>query len=402
LSVSSPLVRDLLASGRRSFSFEFFPPKDDEGERQLWQTIRQLESLRPSFVSVTYGAGGSTREKTIDIVSRIHERFGLEAMAHLTCVNATVDELRQTVRQMRDAGVENVLALRGDPPQGQDRWTQTDGGLEFSHELVTVLREEFDVAIGAAAFPETHIHATSPEDDLRHLKAKVDAGAQFLITQMFFDNAYYFDFVARARAAGIDVPIIPGVMPILSSDGIKRMTELSAARLPDGLVRRRRGRGRAGRLLRHAAVRRAAGRRRAGHPFPHAEPLARHARDPQRPEAAPPVGSHRDRRGRRARLGLDRQLLGDGRGAVGAVVAHVDAVVLAVGPHAERAQQPAPAADVVDLQVAVEHQGSGFHAIVAAQVLVHAVEVDLERRAHVGGQAHDGPGHRPASWQQHR
>jgi methylenetetrahydrofolate reductase (NADPH) len=219
------------------FSFEFFPPKTEAGEANLDRALGELKALEPHYVSVTYGAGGSTREKTIDIVSRIHERFGLEAMAHLTCVNATVDELRQTVRQMRDAGVENVLALRGDPPQGQDRWTQTDGGLEFSHELVTVLREEFDVAIGAAAFPETHIHATSPEDDLRHLKAKVDAGAQFLITQMFFDNAYYFDFVARARAAGIDVPIIPGVMPILSSDGIKRMTELSAARLPDGLVR---------------------------------------------------------------------------------------------------------------------------------------------------------------------
>jgi methylenetetrahydrofolate reductase (NADPH) len=136
---------------------------------------------------------------------------------------------------MREAGVDNVLALRGDPPRGQERWTKTEGGLEYSRELVELLREDYDFAIGGAAFPETHIHATSPEDDMRFLKAKVDAGVQFLITQMFFDNRYYFDFVDRARAAGIDVPIVPGVMPILSLDGIKRMTELSAAHLPEGL-----------------------------------------------------------------------------------------------------------------------------------------------------------------------
>jgi methylenetetrahydrofolate reductase (NADPH) len=219
------------------FSFEFFPPKTDAGEENLQRALGELRALEPDYVSVTYGAGGSTREKTIDIVSQIRSQHGMEAMAHLTCVNATVDELRRTVDQMCAAGVQNVLALRGDPPQGQDRWTKTAGGLEYSHELVAILREDYDVAIGAAAFPETHIHATSPEEDLRYLKAKVDAGAQFLITQMFFDNAYYFDFVARARAIGIDVPIIPGVMPILSSDGIKRMTELSAAKLPEGLVR---------------------------------------------------------------------------------------------------------------------------------------------------------------------
>ena len=231
-------IDDILAQARDPvFSFEFFPPKTPAGEENLQAALGDLGPLAPNYVSVTYGAGGSTRERTIEIVSEIKERHGLEAMAHLTCVNATVAQLRRTLDQMRAAGIENVLALRGDPPQGQEDWTKTEGGFEYSRELIAMLRADYDFAIGAAAFPETHIHATSAEDDLRYLKAKVDDGATFLITQMFFDNAYYYDFVARARAIGIGVPIIPGVMPILSSAGIKRMAELSAARLPDGLVR---------------------------------------------------------------------------------------------------------------------------------------------------------------------
>jgi methylenetetrahydrofolate reductase (NADPH) len=187
---------------------------------------------------VTYGAGGTTRETTIEIVATLKEEFGIEAMAHFTCVNATTDELRATLGRMRDAGVENVLALRGDPPAGQERWSKTEGGLEYSRELVELIRSEFpEFVVGGAAFPETHIHASSPEDDIRHLKAKVDAGMQFLITQLFFDNAHYFDFVARAREAGVEVPIIPGVMPITSYEGVKRMTTLSAAELPEGLER---------------------------------------------------------------------------------------------------------------------------------------------------------------------
>jgi methylenetetrahydrofolate reductase (NADPH) len=219
------------------FSFEFFPPKTPEGEENLYAALRELQALRPAYVSVTYGAGGSTRSKTIEIVSTIKEKFGLEAMAHFTCVNATKDELRATLDQMRAAGIENVLALRGDPPAGEERWTRTDGGLEYSRELVELLRDEYDVAIGAAAFPETHIHATSPEDDLRYLKDKVDAGARFLVTQLFFDNEVYFDFVRRARSAGIEVPIIAGIMPIVSLEGVKRMTQLSAATLPPQLER---------------------------------------------------------------------------------------------------------------------------------------------------------------------
>jgi methylenetetrahydrofolate reductase (NADPH) len=226
----------LLNAEEPTFSFEFFPPKSEAGEANLAAALTELHALAPAFVSVTYGAGGSTRDRTVEIVSELKRRYGLEAMAHLTCVNATVSELRSTLDVMRGAGVENVLALRGDPPADQERWTKTEGGLEYSRELVELIRSEYpEFAIGAACFPEVHIHATSAEDDLRFLKAKVDAGASFLITQMFFDNAYYFDFVARARDIGIDVPIIPGVMPILSAAGIKRMAELSAAKLPSRL-----------------------------------------------------------------------------------------------------------------------------------------------------------------------
>jgi methylenetetrahydrofolate reductase (NADPH) len=226
----------LAARDRPLFSFEFFPPKSPAGEANLQTALRELQPLAPDYVSVTYGAGGTTRETTIEIVSSLKAEFGIEAMAHFTCVNATRDELRVTLDRMRDAGVENVLALRGDPPAGQERWTKTDGGLEFSRELVELIRSEYpEFVVGGAAFPETHIHATSPEDDIRFLKAKVDAGMQFLITQLFFDNAHFFTFVERARDAGIEVPIIPGVMPITSFEGIKRMTTLSAAELPEDL-----------------------------------------------------------------------------------------------------------------------------------------------------------------------
>jgi methylenetetrahydrofolate reductase (NADPH) len=224
------------------FSFEFFPPKTEEGERNLYRALGALRELEPAFVSVTYGAGGSTREKTLGIVSRIRDEYGLEAMAHFTCVGATAGELRETLDAMAAAGHQNVLALRGDPPQGQEEWTRTEGGLEYSRELVELIREGYDFSIGAACFPETHIHATSPEEDLEHLKAKVDAGARFLITQLFFDNDRYFAFVQRARAIGIDVPIVPGIWPITNVAQIERVTELSAATLPDGLARELRAR----------------------------------------------------------------------------------------------------------------------------------------------------------------
>ncbi len=230
-------IDELLADASEpSFSFEFFPPKSPAGEANLDRALEDLHPMGPAFVSVTYGAGGSTREKTVEIVSRLNETHGLEAMAHLTCVNATVDELRRTLDQMQAAGVKNVLALRGDPPRGEKRWTKTVGGYEYAAELIAMLRGEYPFAVGAAAFPETHIHATSPEDDLRFLKAKVDAGAQFLITQMFFDNQSYYDFVARAREVGVDVPIIPGIWPITNVAQIKKVTEMCGARLPAAMT----------------------------------------------------------------------------------------------------------------------------------------------------------------------
>jgi methylenetetrahydrofolate reductase (NADH) len=223
---------------RPVFSFEFFPPKTEEGERNLRRTLSSLRDLEPDFVSVTYGAGGSTEQKqrTIEIVSHIKRDLGMEAMAHFTCVGATTEELRATLSHMRDEGIENVLALRGDPPAGETEWTATEGGLSYSRELIELIRDEYPFAIGAACFPETHIHAVSPEEDLRYLGEKVGAGARFLITQVFFDNAYYWDFVRRARAAGIDTPIIPGVMPITNVGQIKRITDLCGSALPAALV----------------------------------------------------------------------------------------------------------------------------------------------------------------------
>ncbi|QEC47141.1 methylenetetrahydrofolate reductase [NAD(P)H] [Baekduia soli] len=229
-------IDQLLGGDEPTFSFEFFPPKTPEGEANFQRALRELAPLEPSFVSVTYGAGGTTREKTVETVRQIKDELGLEAMAHFTCVGATTDELRVTLEEIRAAGIDNVLALRGDPPRGQEEWVASEGGLEYSHQLVALLREDYDFSIAAACFPEGHIHATSPEDDLRHLKEKVDAGVDYLITQLFFDNALYRDFVDRARAIGITVPIIPGVMPITGYGQIARITAMCGATMPEHVL----------------------------------------------------------------------------------------------------------------------------------------------------------------------
>lgn len=227
-------ICDLLSRKKPVFSFEFFPPKSDEAAAQLERTIGELVPLEPDFVSVTYGAGGSTRDKTIDIVSRIRRDTGLESMAHLTCVGSTSDELKSVLERLADAGVENVLALRGDPPKGQSSFAATEGGFRYASELVNFVRTLLGrrVCVGAAAYPEKHIECGNPAVDLANLKRKVDSGADFLITQLFFDNRRYFEFVDNARAAGVTVPIIPGIMPITNAAQVERFTMMCGATLP--------------------------------------------------------------------------------------------------------------------------------------------------------------------------
>jgi methylenetetrahydrofolate reductase (NADPH) len=224
------------SAGGPSFSFEFFPPKTEEGERNLRATLSDLRELQPNFVSVTYGAGGSTRERTVELTKWIKQDLGMEAMAHLTCVGASVDELSRVLDDIAAAGIDNVLALRGDPPRGQTEWTPHPEGLHYSTELVNLIRSRYPLAVGAACFPEIHPQAPDLAHDLRFLKEKVDAGATFLITQLFFDNELYFNFVDEARGAGIEVPILPGIMPITDVKQIKTITGLCGATIPASLL----------------------------------------------------------------------------------------------------------------------------------------------------------------------
>lgn len=208
-------VRNVLNPSKPCFSFEFFPPKTPEGEATLWETLEDLRALEPGFVSVTYGAGGSTRDRTVGLVTQIKARTGIEPVAHLTCVGHTREELGAVLTTLKAARIENVLALRGDPPKGSTRFETVPGGFQYASELVDFTAQREDgFCVGVAAYPEGHLEAASKDEDLRALKAKVDAGADFVITQLFFDNAFYFDFVERARRAGINVPIVPGIMPI--------------------------------------------------------------------------------------------------------------------------------------------------------------------------------------------
>ncbi len=220
-------------------SFEFFPPKTDEGLSSLEEAIRALKPCRPSFVSVTYGAGGTTRDKTIDLVGRIKEEVGIEAMAHLTCVGSTRDDIKRILDRLASAGVENVLALRGDPPKGAEEFQKTEGGFGHANELVKFIKDEgYPFCVGAACYPEGHPESDDLDADMDHLVRKVAAGVDFLITQLFFDNQDYFPFVRRARHAGVDVPIIPGLMPVTNFAQIRRFTKVCGARIPQELYRR--------------------------------------------------------------------------------------------------------------------------------------------------------------------
>ncbi|MGE6759620.1 methylenetetrahydrofolate reductase [NAD(P)H] [Corallococcus interemptor] len=226
-------IRNCLNPSKPSFSFEFFPPKTDAGVASLLRTVEELAPLEPGFVSVTYGAGGSTRDRTVELVTHIKQHTGIEAMAHLTCVGHTRDELRDVLRRLGAAGIENVLLLRGDPPQGQTKFEPVPGGFRYAEELVRFVREEdFNFCLGGACYPEGHVETASREDDLQHLKAKVDAGMDFVVTQLFFDNAFYFDFVERARRVGINVPIVPGIMPITNYEQVQRFTRMCGATVP--------------------------------------------------------------------------------------------------------------------------------------------------------------------------
>ena len=230
-------IDHILEERRPCFSFEFFPPKDDEGTERLFQTISELQYDEPAFVSVTYGALGSTRDRTLNVVRRIKQETEIEAMAHFTCVGATVEELRGTLDEMRDIGIENVLALRGDPPQGETEWRQTPGGLKYSTELIELIIGEYPFAVGAASFPEVHPEAPDLDHDLRFMREKVEVGASFLITQLFFDNDHYFEFVEAARERGIEVPIIPGIIPVTNYKQLKRITTMCGASIPDDFER---------------------------------------------------------------------------------------------------------------------------------------------------------------------
>ena len=230
-------IAEILASRRPVFSVEFFPPKSDEGRDQLLRTARDLAALDLDFVSVTYGAGGSTREGTVDITTALKEQVGLEVMAHLSCVGETREGLARTLDRLEQAGIDNVFALRGDPPRGETDFVQPEGGLGSAAELAGFITASYPFSVGGACFPEVHPEAPDLETDLAYLKTKVEAGAEFLITQLFFDNRKYFDFVDAARAKGITVPILAGVIPVTGFAHTRRICDLCDAGIPPELER---------------------------------------------------------------------------------------------------------------------------------------------------------------------
>jgi methylenetetrahydrofolate reductase (NADPH) len=234
----SDLLRFARERGEPVFSFEFFPPRNDEGERQLFSTVEALRPLAPAFVSVTCGAGGSTRARTLEIVTRLKREIEIEAMAHVTCAGVSREEIAATLDAIAAAGIQNVLALRGDPPRGQTAFVPHPDGFTFASELVAFIRSDpnrWPFCVGAAAYPEGHVETRDLEKDLRHLAIKVQAGAEFLLTQLFFDNVHFVRFVERARAAGILVPIVPGIMPFTNVEQVERFTAMCGARIPASL-----------------------------------------------------------------------------------------------------------------------------------------------------------------------
>jgi methylenetetrahydrofolate reductase (NADPH) len=228
------LVRDAYGPGKFGLSFELFPPKSDVGEAALWRNLDVLMGFSPSFVTCTYGAGGSTRTKTLEIVARVRERYRAAVASHLTCVGATVNDLRSYLREALERGIQNIVALRGDPPRGENSFVPVDGGLRYANELVSLIRAEFpEFGVAVAGYPETHQEAPSADADLANLKRKIDAGADVVITQLFYHNDDFFRFRERCEAAGIRVPIVPGILPVTNYAQVARIASLCKANLPE-------------------------------------------------------------------------------------------------------------------------------------------------------------------------
>jgi methylenetetrahydrofolate reductase (NADPH) len=229
-------IKNLFSQKRLLLSFEVFPPKREGNLENLYVTIAELVELKPDFISVTYGAGGGTREKTIEISSRVKNGFNLEALAHLTCVQSTKDDIAGILELLKQENIENILALRGDPPEGTDKFTKTEGGFEHANELVQFIKARNNFSVGVAGYPEGHIEAPSLKADMINLKRKVDAGADFIITQLFFNSDAFYNFRDQAIALGIHIPILPGIFPILNYNQIIRIASLAGVRLPPRLL----------------------------------------------------------------------------------------------------------------------------------------------------------------------
>ena len=228
-------IGNILGGDKTVLSFEVFPPSRDGNIEDLYRAVGELAELNPDFISVTYGAGGGTREKTVEIASTIKNKFDRETLAHLTCVQATRDDIQEQLEKLKEEGIENILALRGDPPKGEERVVKTKGGFGYANELVEFIKMNNDFSIGVAGYPEVHPEAPDMEHDLVNLKRKVDAGADFIITQMFFDNGDFYRFRDNVISAGIRVPIVPAVFPIFSYKQISRVAALCGAKIPSKL-----------------------------------------------------------------------------------------------------------------------------------------------------------------------
>jgi len=230
-------IRDILGKGEKSFSFEFFPPKNYNSILELGINVGQLLKLSPSFISVTYGAGGSTQDASFNLIDYINNKIGLVTMAHYTCVNATKEKVEQDLNFFEEKNIENLILLRGDPPKGETKFNNGGGDFEYASDLIDFVAKQDRFCIAAAGYPEAHPESENLDKDIEYLKYKVDKGVDFVVTQLFFDNKFYFDYVDRARKAGINIPIVPGIMPITNFKQIKKFTQLCGSNIPDELVR---------------------------------------------------------------------------------------------------------------------------------------------------------------------